>query len=68
MTTLFHVSDLHFGAEDAEALAWFADAVARERPDAVICTGDVTMRGTVVEFDAVLLGDGRAVGTALCAV
>ena len=52
MTTLFQVSDLHFGAEDAEALAWFADAVARERPDAVICTGDVTMRGTVVEFDA----------------
>ena len=52
MTTLFHVSDLHFGAEDVEALAWFADAVARERPDAVICTGDVTMRGTVAEFDA----------------
>ena len=52
MTTLFHVSDLHFGAEDHAALMWFADAVARESPDAVICTGDITQRGTVAEFAA----------------
>jgi len=50
--TLFHVSDLHFGAEDKAALAWFADAVAHEKPDAVICTGDITQRGTVAEFAA----------------
>ena len=49
---LFHVSDLHFGAEDAGALAWFADAVATQRPDAIICTGDLTMRGTHREFAA----------------
>ena len=50
--TLFHVSDLHFGAEDHAALAWFAADVARDLPAAVICTGDVTMRGTVREFAA----------------
>ena len=50
MTTLFHVSDLHFGYEDRAALDWFAAAVERERPDAVICTGDLTMRGTAREF------------------
>ena len=44
--TLFHVSDIHFGAEDRAALDWFASEVARHRPDAVICTGDLTMRGT----------------------
>lgn len=47
---LFHVSDLHFGYEDRAALDWFAAEVARERPAAVICTGDVTMRGTPREF------------------
>ncbi len=50
--TLFHVSDLHFGAEDRAALDWFAAAVASERPDGVICTGDLTMRGTAREFAA----------------
>ena len=50
--TLFHVSDVHFGAEDRTALAAFAARVADERPDAVICTGDITMRGTVREFNS----------------
>jgi 3',5'-cyclic AMP phosphodiesterase CpdA len=55
MTTprlLFHVSDLHFGHEDREALDWFAGEIAQARPDAVICTGDLTMRGTRREFAA----------------
>ncbi|MFM5929730.1 MAG: metallophosphoesterase family protein [Novosphingobium sp.] len=55
MTTprlLFHVSDLHFGHEDREALDWFAAEIASARPDAVICTGDLTMRGTAREFAA----------------
>ena len=47
---LFHVSDLHFGQEDRAALDWFAAEVALHRPDAVICTGDLTMRGTTREF------------------
>lgn len=49
---LFHVSDLHFGAQDSAALDWFVAEVARERPDAVICTGDLTMRGRASEFHA----------------
>lgn len=50
MTVLFHVSDLHFGQEDRAALDWFAAEVARARPAAAICTGDLTMRGTAREF------------------
>ena len=34
MTMLFHVSDVHFGAEDPAALAWFAACVAAERLEA----------------------------------
>ncbi|MFW2852543.1 metallophosphoesterase family protein [Sphingomonas sp. TX0543] len=51
-TRLFHVSDIHFGAEDPAALDWFAERVAEEKPDAVIMTGDLTMRARRWEFDA----------------
>lgn len=50
MIRLFHVSDVHFGAEDPAAIAWFSDCVAREKPQAVIMTGDLTMRATPEEF------------------
>jgi len=50
MIRLFHVSDVHFGAEDPDAIAWFTGLVATERPDAVIMTGDLTMRATTQEF------------------
>lgn len=52
MNRLFHVSDIHFGAEDRAALDWFAGRVAQERPDAVIVTGDLTMRARAAEFAA----------------
>ncbi|WP_106640113.1 metallophosphoesterase family protein [Allosphingosinicella vermicomposti] len=52
MTRLFHVSDLHFGRADQDALDWFAGLVEAERPDAVICTGDLTMRARSAEFEA----------------
>lgn len=52
MTRLFHISDVHFGLEDTAALAWVAQCVARERPDAVIITGDLTMRARHREFAA----------------
>lgn len=52
MIRLFHVSDLHFGCADETALAWFAGAVAAERPDAVAVTGDLTMRARPAEFEA----------------
>lgn len=49
-TTLFHMSDIHFGVEDPAAVEWFANAVRRELPAAVICTGDLTQRATHVQF------------------
>ena len=49
---LFHLSDLHFGREDAAALDWVRAAIARERPDAVLITGDLTMRARRREFRA----------------
>jgi len=52
MARLFHVSDLHFGREDRAAVRWFADLVHAERPDAVVCTGDLTMRARKREFAA----------------
>lgn len=52
MTRLFHISDLHFGLEDRAALAWLAHCVASERPDAVLITGDLTMRARSREFAA----------------
>ncbi|WP_294323251.1 metallophosphoesterase [uncultured Sphingomonas sp.] len=52
MIRLFHVSDVHFGAEDKAAIAWFGEAVRLEQPDAIIMTGDLTMRARTAEFEA----------------
>ncbi|NJC32728.1 3',5'-cyclic AMP phosphodiesterase CpdA [Sphingomonas jejuensis] len=52
MTRFFHVSDIHFGAEDVEAIAWFGTVVRDERPDGVVMTGDLTMRAKKSEFEA----------------
>jgi 3',5'-cyclic AMP phosphodiesterase CpdA len=52
MTRLFHVSDVHFGREDEAAVKWFDALVHAERPDAVIMTGDLTMRARRHEFVA----------------
>ena len=52
MARLFHVSDVHFGAEDKAAVDWFSATVHAERPDAVIMTGDLTMRARRHEFEA----------------
>ncbi|WP_349356920.1 metallophosphoesterase family protein [Sphingobium nicotianae] len=46
------MSDLHFGAEDKAALAWFAREAQAQRPDAIIVTGDLTMRARRREFRA----------------
>ncbi len=50
--TLFHLSDIHFGLEDKAALVWVKDCIARERPAAVLVTGDLTMRARSREFAA----------------
>lgn len=49
---LFHVSDIHFGFEDSRALAWVEECIAREKPTAVLITGDLTMRARHREFAA----------------
>ncbi|KPF63811.1 metallophosphoesterase family protein [Porphyrobacter sp. AAP60] len=51
-TRLFHISDVHFGVEDRVALDAVARAVAAERPDAVVCTGDLTQRAKRSEYAA----------------
>ncbi|HSF13412.1 MAG TPA: metallophosphoesterase [Erythrobacter sp.] len=51
-TRLFHISDVHFGVEDRAALDAFARAVNAQRPDAVICTGDLTQRAKHSEYAA----------------
>lgn len=52
MTRFFHVSDVHFGREDREAIDWFTRKVHEEQPDAIIMTGDLTMRARSSEFEA----------------
>lgn len=52
MTRLFHISDIHFGLEDAAVLDWVAGCVQREKPAAVIITGDLTMRARHREYAA----------------
>ncbi|MEQ1687180.1 MAG: metallophosphoesterase [Sphingopyxis sp.] len=49
---IFHASDLHFGEEDRDALDWFAALVRTDQPDAVVITGDITMRGSPRQFAA----------------
>ncbi|MEL6878241.1 MAG: metallophosphoesterase, partial [Pseudomonadota bacterium] len=51
-TRLFHISDVHFGVEDRAALDAVVEAVAKERPDAVVCTGDLTQRAKHREYRA----------------
>jgi 3',5'-cyclic AMP phosphodiesterase CpdA len=51
-TRLFHISDVHFGVENRAALAQVARAVADERPDAVVCTGDLTQRAKHSQYAA----------------
>ncbi|RDC61178.1 hypothetical protein HME9302_02397 [Alteripontixanthobacter maritimus] len=49
---LFQLSDIHFGLEDNTALDWVAAEIAARKPDAVMITGDLTMRARHSEFAA----------------
>lgn len=49
---LFHLSDIHFGLADQQALDWVAREIAERQPDAVAITGDLTMRARHREFAA----------------
>jgi len=52
LTTLFHLSDIHFGLENNLALDWVKQEIAERRPQAVAITGDLTMRARHREFAA----------------
>jgi 3',5'-cyclic AMP phosphodiesterase CpdA len=52
VTTLFHLSDIHFGLEDTRALEWVVECIARDKPAAICITGDLTMRARHREFTA----------------
>lgn len=49
---LLHLSDVHFGAEDVEALKAVQTFAEHIRPDAVIIAGDITQSGRRREFEA----------------
>jgi 3',5'-cyclic AMP phosphodiesterase CpdA len=49
---IFHLSDIHFGLEDTDALDWARQCIAREQPDAVVISGDLTMRARHREYSA----------------
>lgn len=49
---LVHLSDIHFGGENREAVAATAAWIADHRPDLAIVTGDVTREGAPAEFAA----------------
>ena len=51
-TRIFHLSDVHFGVENREALDAFRKAAMEEQADAVLCTGDITQRAKLSEFAA----------------
>ncbi len=52
MTTIAHISDLHFGAEDTRVHACLLVDLARARPAAVVVSGDLTQRARASEFEA----------------
>lgn len=59
MTTILHISDLHFGTE----VPWAAQALVRlaraAPPDVLIVSGDITQRARRTQFDAAARFIGR---------
>jgi 3',5'-cyclic AMP phosphodiesterase CpdA len=52
MSVLLHISDTHFGTEQPAVLAALLDLAARERPDLVVLSGDITQRARPAQFRA----------------
>lgn len=51
MKTLAHVSDVHFGAADAEIVTALVNAVTELAPDVVAVSGDLTQRARRWQFE-----------------
>ena len=52
MTVLLHLSDTHFGTEEAPVVAAVQKLVRSQRPSAVILSGDITQRARRAQFEA----------------
>lgn len=52
MTCIAHISDTHFGAEDAPVCAALRRALLHAAPDLVVLTGDITQRARRAQFCA----------------
>ena len=52
VSLLLHLSDTHFGAEDAHVLEDLVALVLKERPQAVVATGDITEHAKPAEFES----------------
>lgn len=52
MTTLLHASDPHFGTERGDAVEALVRLSARERPDVLVLSGDITQRARAAQFTA----------------
>lgn len=53
MTLIVQLADLHFGAEDQDAIDIAAQEIHRLKPDAIAVCGDLTQRGKTSEFESV---------------
>jgi 3',5'-cyclic AMP phosphodiesterase CpdA len=62
---LAHLSDIHFGCEDAAACEAAVAAVAAFAPDLTVVTGDLTRNGLPEEFRAARAWLGRLAGPTL---
>lgn len=49
---LLHLSDIHFGAEDQEALDAVKQFAAHVKPDGILIAGDITQTGRRSQFEA----------------
>ncbi len=52
MRRIAHISDLHFGAEDPFVATGLLNDLARQRPDLVVVSGDLTQRARRSQFEA----------------
>jgi 3',5'-cyclic AMP phosphodiesterase CpdA len=67
MVRFAHLSDIHFGMENAAALEATAAWIAAERPDVVVITGDLTAFGEPAEFASAAAWIGALSGERLVA-
>lgn len=52
MKKIFHISDIHFGAEDPEIVTKVLEDIACCNPDLVVISGDLTQRAKSAQYEA----------------